>query len=80
MTSRVCETFEAKKTLTPPPPVPLDRLYTANWCEENIYMLAKRFLEDESVRPVWSIYAIFISNKTRSVRQVPFRLTRGVEA
>ncbi|EJD05951.1 uncharacterized protein FOMMEDRAFT_26741 [Fomitiporia mediterranea MF3/22] len=67
MTSRVCETFDEKKTLTPPPPVPLDRLYTANWCEENIYMLAKRFLEDESVRAVWSIYAIFISNRTRSV-------------
>ncbi|KAL5490419.1 hypothetical protein ACEPAI_5252 [Sanghuangporus weigelae] len=50
-----------------PPLLPVDRVYTANYCEENIYLLAKTWLQDEQVRAHWSVYAVFISNNTRTV-------------
>ncbi|KAL5511532.1 hypothetical protein ACEPAH_4749 [Sanghuangporus vaninii] len=59
------ETFVTKRC--PPPLLPVDRVYTANYCEENIYLLVKRLLQDEQVRAGWCVYAVFISNNTRTV-------------
>ncbi|KAL5533029.1 hypothetical protein ACEPAF_4805 [Sanghuangporus sanghuang] len=65
--------FSAEETETfvtircPPPLLPVDRVYTANYCEENIYLLVKRFLQDEQLRARWNVYAVFISNNTRTV-------------
>ncbi|KAI5124492.1 hypothetical protein M0805_003019 [Coniferiporia weirii] len=50
-----------------PPPLPLDSVYTANWCEENVYLLARSFLTDQKLCEVWRIYAVFISNHSKSV-------------
>ncbi|KAH8117519.1 N-terminal glutamine amidase-domain-containing protein [Phellopilus nigrolimitatus] len=50
-----------------PPPLPPGSVYTANWCEENIYLLASAFLEDPIVRASWHAYAIFISNPAKTV-------------
>ena len=51
-----------------PPAIPANSGYTAYWCEENIYLLAKTCLEDEIVNRDWDVYAVFISNEGRSVR------------
>ena len=54
-----------------PPQVPDDAVYTANYCEENVYLLAKHFLQlqkADSLRNVqWDIHVVFISNSTKSV-------------
>ncbi|THH08212.1 hypothetical protein EW145_g2854 [Phellinidium pouzarii] len=42
-------------------------MYTANWCEENVYLLAKTFIEDRTTCELWRVYAIFISNRSKSV-------------
>ncbi|TDL27583.1 hypothetical protein BD410DRAFT_713906 [Rickenella mellea] len=50
-----------------PPALPDDRAYTANYCEENIYLLAQSFSNENAVREQWDIYVVFISNETKTV-------------
>ncbi|EGN95453.1 hypothetical protein SERLA73DRAFT_186466, partial [Serpula lacrymans var. lacrymans S7.3] len=47
--------------------IPVDHTYTSCYCEENIYLLAKYFLDQPSVKRRWDIFAIFISNATKMV-------------
>ena len=51
-----------------PPPLPPLSIYTPNYCEENVYLLAKHFLENPAVNGSWTVHAIFISNPSKSVR------------
>ncbi|KAG0705014.1 N-terminal glutamine amidase-domain-containing protein [Suillus ampliporus] len=48
-------------------PKPLDSPYTSCYCEENIYFLVHRFLEQAEVKATWDISAVFISNATKTV-------------
>ncbi|KLO18794.1 hypothetical protein SCHPADRAFT_804892, partial [Schizopora paradoxa] len=50
-----------------PPSLPQNSIYTANYCEENVYFLAKHFLDDKEVSSRWDVFVIFISNTTKSV-------------
>lgn len=51
-----------------PPLFPIHSTYTAFYCEENVYLLTKQFLENEEIRELWDVFAVFISNSTRTVR------------
>ncbi|KAF9246118.1 N-terminal glutamine amidase-domain-containing protein [Melanogaster broomeanus] len=42
-------------------------IYTSCYCEENIYLLVKRFLTPPENRQKWDVFAVFISNPTRTV-------------
>ncbi|KAH7922829.1 hypothetical protein BV22DRAFT_1016534 [Leucogyrophana mollusca] len=44
-----------------------DSPYTNCYCEENIYLLAKRFADLPIIKPYWDSYAIFISNTSKTV-------------
>ncbi|KIM59222.1 hypothetical protein SCLCIDRAFT_126591 [Scleroderma citrinum Foug A] len=44
-----------------------DNIYTSNYCEENIYLLIQRFLAQPEINKHWSVYAVFISNQTKTV-------------
>ncbi|KAG2157397.1 N-terminal glutamine amidase-domain-containing protein [Suillus clintonianus] len=48
-------------------PKPLDSPYTSCYCEENIYFLVRRFLEQEEVKATWDIFPVIISNVTKTV-------------
>ncbi|KAG2147116.1 N-terminal glutamine amidase-domain-containing protein [Suillus cothurnatus] len=48
-------------------PKPLDSPYTSCYCEENIYLLVRRFLEQADVKATWDIFAVIISNVTKTV-------------
>ncbi|KAK7467065.1 hypothetical protein VKT23_004126 [Stygiomarasmius scandens] len=50
-----------------PPPLPQDSVYTSCYCEENIYLLVKTFLDDPSITSSWEPFVIFISNATQSI-------------
>jgi protein N-terminal glutamine amidohydrolase len=50
-----------------PPAVPGSAVYTKQYCEENIYLLAETFSRDSAVEETWDIFAVFISNDTRTV-------------
>jgi hypothetical protein len=50
-----------------PPPVPQDISYTKFYCEENIYKLVEAFTTNEEIRGFWKVYAVFISNPTKTV-------------
>lgn len=50
-----------------PPPLPLLSVYTASYCEENVYLLAKQFLDDSLVSSLWEVHVLFISNPSKSV-------------
>ena len=63
----------------PPPLTAGNFVYTANYCEENIYLLVQRFLDSEEIRTNWEVFAIFISNKTRTVRAYPFSVLHPLE-
>ncbi len=52
----------------PPPPLPPDSIYTSCYCEENVYLLCRTFLETPSVVELWEIFAVFISNANKTVR------------
>jgi hypothetical protein len=51
-------------------PKPLDSPYTSCYCEENIYLLVRRFLEQADVKATWDIFAVIISNVTKTVNRV----------
>lgn len=45
-----------------------DCIYTSNYCEENIYLLIRQFLAQPEINEGhWSTYAVFISNRTKTV-------------
>ncbi|KAG1906005.1 N-terminal glutamine amidase-domain-containing protein [Suillus fuscotomentosus] len=48
-------------------PKPLDSPYTSCYCEENIYFLVHRFLEQAQVKATWDIFAVIVSNATKTV-------------
>lgn len=42
-------------------------VYTSCYCEENIYLLIKRFLDPSGGEQQWDAFSVFISNPTRTV-------------
>lgn len=50
-----------------PPVLPQDSVYTSCYCEENVYLLAKRFSSDQDVTAFWDPYVVFISNRNKTV-------------
>ena len=50
-----------------PPPLPSNSTYTSCWCEENIYLLCQNFVEDQSLKDLWEMFAVFISNSDKTV-------------
>jgi len=56
------------------PIIPENATYTACWCEENIYLLGKSFLDDLSgFRDEWKAYVAFMSNESKTVCRVDHR-------
>jgi protein N-terminal glutamine amidohydrolase len=51
-----------------PPPFPPNSLYAGHYCEENIYHLADSFLRQPSIKDVWDIAVVFMSNESKAVR------------
>ncbi|GLB35398.1 putative btb poz domain-containing protein [Lyophyllum shimeji] len=49
-----------------PPALPITP-YTPSYCEENVYLLAQKFLGDPDVMRDWQMFAVFISNHTKTV-------------
>jgi hypothetical protein len=68
-----------------PPALPADSVYTGCYCEENVYLLAQALGAGRF--PIWDVYAIFISNASKTVRRassritpaIPFRISRPEE-
>ncbi|TFK72181.1 hypothetical protein BDN72DRAFT_763693 [Pluteus cervinus] len=56
-------------TLAPrgPPTLPSTGIYTACYCEENIYLLCRSFSEIQSVSSSFDQFVMFISNHTKTV-------------
>ncbi|KAI0648246.1 N-terminal glutamine amidase-domain-containing protein [Trametes meyenii] len=57
-----------------PPPLPPDSVYTPCYCEENVYLLARRFTQLSEVHATerrgpwpWQIFVVFISNGGKTV-------------
>ncbi|KAG2158417.1 uncharacterized protein EDB93DRAFT_1051282, partial [Suillus bovinus] len=44
--------------------------FTSCYCEENIYFLLHRFPEQAQVKITWDIFAVIISNVTRTLNCV----------
>ncbi|KIK21374.1 hypothetical protein PISMIDRAFT_681288 [Pisolithus microcarpus 441] len=44
-----------------------DNVYTSQYCEENIYLLARRMLAQPNIEEKWDINIIFVSNPSRTV-------------
>lgn len=52
----------------PPISTPSTAVYTSCWCEENIYLLAKHFVEAEAdFADNWDAYVLFISNQNKTI-------------
>ncbi|KAI0259940.1 N-terminal glutamine amidase-domain-containing protein [Gloeopeniophorella convolvens] len=68
---------ETQFAVNQPPALPINALYTRNYCEENIYLLARDFTQG-SVGESWNAFAVFISNHTRSVALWNQRARDGV--
>lgn len=49
------------------PSLPPAYIYTPYYCEENVYLLVESFSKDRSITDNWEIYAVFISNHTKTV-------------
>jgi hypothetical protein len=56
-----------------PPELPANYIYTRCYCEENVYLLCKDFMNREDVCKRWDIWVIFISNETKTVCPVEKR-------
>ncbi|KAA1471327.1 hypothetical protein DENSPDRAFT_776332 [Dentipellis sp. KUC8613] len=54
-------------TPTRPPEIPRDAIYTKNYCEENIYLLAQSLQNDPIVQAQWAVFPIVISNQTKTI-------------
>ncbi|KAJ4495624.1 N-terminal glutamine amidase-domain-containing protein [Lentinula lateritia] len=50
-----------------PPELPQDAAYTSHWCEENVYLLIQSFSRDSSLSEDWDVFAVFISNHSKTV-------------
>ncbi|KZP20776.1 hypothetical protein FIBSPDRAFT_692145, partial [Athelia psychrophila] len=50
-----------------PPRLPPDSLYAGCYCEENIYLLARQFALDPALARAWDVFAVFISNGSKTV-------------
>ncbi|PPR04977.1 hypothetical protein CVT24_010435 [Panaeolus cyanescens] len=50
-----------------PPSLPIDRVYTGFYCEENVYLLCQRFLKDAKIHEHWQPFVMFISNENKTV-------------
>ncbi|KAJ3735469.1 N-terminal glutamine amidase-domain-containing protein [Lentinula guzmanii] len=50
-----------------PPELPQDAAYTPYWCEENVYLLIQSFLRNTSLSEIWEVFAVFISNHSKTV-------------
>jgi len=57
-------TLAALGSSTNPPPFPEPRVYTAAYCEENVYHLLKTLATQQ---PLWRGLAVFVSNPSKSV-------------
>ena len=55
-------------SVTTPPDLPIDAVYTSCYCEENIYKLCEDFASRPTISNNWSIWAVFISNTDKKVR------------
>ncbi|KAG6330626.1 hypothetical protein ID866_8462 [Astraeus odoratus] len=42
-------------------------VYTSHYCEENVYLLVQRALSAPDIHKKWEVYAVFISNPTKTV-------------
>lgn len=57
-----------------PPPLPSDYVYTSNYCEENIYLLAQSLSNEAETHvshswpSLWEAYVVFMSNDEKTVR------------
>jgi len=51
--------------------------YTSCYCEENVYLLAQKFLEDPEIVQSWRVFVVFISNHTKTVALWNQKLARG---
>jgi hypothetical protein len=61
-----------------PPIVPQNAVYTHCWCEENIYLLGRHFLESRpEFATVWDAHVVVISNEDKTVRLVVFVCIQG---
>jgi len=61
--------FRSRMSSSPaPPPFPPDSVYAGQYCEENIYHLADLFLKQPSIKDVWDVAVVFISNESKAVR------------
>ena len=57
----------------PPIPLPTDSVYTACYCEENAYLLARALVAQEaaaapSSEGQWDVYVVVVSNGGKTVR------------
>jgi len=50
-----------------PPPLTPDSHYAGHYCEENIYHLADLFLKQPSIKDIWDVVVVFISNESKAV-------------
>ncbi|TFK42976.1 N-terminal glutamine amidase-domain-containing protein [Crucibulum laeve] len=50
-----------------PPVFPPNSVYTSCWCEENIYLLCKAFLDQSQIVKIWEVFVVFISNDSKTV-------------
>ncbi|KAJ3744587.1 N-terminal glutamine amidase-domain-containing protein [Lentinula detonsa] len=50
-----------------PPELPQDAAYTPYWCEENVYLLIQSFSRNPSLSEIWEVFAVFISNHSKTV-------------
>jgi len=57
------------------PELPTTSTYTSCYCEENIYLLCDRFLQDEHLTQNWDVYVTFISNANKTVS--PYTVSGG---
>ena len=57
-----------------PPPLTPDSHYAGHYCEENIYHLADLFLKQPSIKDIWDVVVVFISNESKAVRLPKIRV------
>ncbi|KAJ3814832.1 N-terminal glutamine amidase-domain-containing protein [Lentinula lateritia] len=61
-----------------PPDLPQDAAYTSHWCEENVYLLIQSFSRDSSLSEDWDVFAVFISNHSKTASDLNIHFTLQV--
>jgi hypothetical protein len=51
-----------------PPELHVDAEYTACYCEENVYLLARRLVADATLAATWDALVLVVSNCDKTVR------------